>query len=444
MEGDVDAAGHRDLAAAVALGRRGVVLEHVADVAGLPAGVPDHVARRWPPRGRPAPRGGRRPRRRSAGAGGPGRPAPRPARARRRPRPVRWRRRSPPPEALDLGDHLSGGGVADVHGVIFADGGPACHDRRRPTVRPRPVRGPAGTVRDRARAPSDTERPVQPGQGLRHARRDPGRPGVHRVARPPPHLRPGVRALTPAGRLPARPGPARAPRACRAPGLGVGAGPRRARALQRQRVPRGDAGLVPGPGRALQRQLPLRRRGAALPAQRRPAPGHDPALLARPDPGRGAAHAGRAPRRAAPGGRRIGPRPPPRGGVVRGGIGRILARGRAGRAVPRRPLHPLHGGHDRHAQGRAVAPARHLHGRHGRAEGGHVGDRDELRGHHRAAGRELPAQADAPAAAHARRGAVGRLHADGPGGDAHLPRRHAPGRPRRRVVHRRAGEGATP
>ena len=171
----------------------------------------------------------------------------------------------------------------------------------------------------------------------------------------------------------------------RARGPRVGPGPRRPGALQRQRVPRGDAGLLPGPGRPLQRQLPLRRRGAALPARRRPPAGPGPALVAGPHPGRGAAHAGGAPRRAAPGRRRIGPRPPPRGGVVRGGPGRILARRRAGRALPRRPLHPLHRRHDRHAQGRAVAPARHLHGRHGRAEGGHVGDRHQLRGHHRSA-----------------------------------------------------------
>ena len=44
VEGDVDAAGHRDLPAAVALGGAGVELEHVADVARLPAGVADHVA----------------------------------------------------------------------------------------------------------------------------------------------------------------------------------------------------------------------------------------------------------------------------------------------------------------------------------------------------------------------------------------------------------------
>ena len=44
MEGDVDAAGHRDLPAEQPLGRRAVVGQHVADVAGLPAGVADGVA----------------------------------------------------------------------------------------------------------------------------------------------------------------------------------------------------------------------------------------------------------------------------------------------------------------------------------------------------------------------------------------------------------------
>ena len=42
-ERDVDAAGDRDLAAEVPLGRPGVVGEDVADVAGLPAGVADRV-----------------------------------------------------------------------------------------------------------------------------------------------------------------------------------------------------------------------------------------------------------------------------------------------------------------------------------------------------------------------------------------------------------------
>ena len=65
----------------------------------------------------------------------------------------------------------------------------------------------------------------------------------------------------------------------------------------------------------------------------RPA-GPDPPRLAGPRAGRGAAHARRAPRRAAPGGRRLGPRPPPRGGRVRGGAGRLLARRRP-RSSPR-------------------------------------------------------------------------------------------------------------
>jgi hypothetical protein len=42
-EGDVDAAGDRDLASEVPLGRTGVVGEDVADVARLPAGVADRV-----------------------------------------------------------------------------------------------------------------------------------------------------------------------------------------------------------------------------------------------------------------------------------------------------------------------------------------------------------------------------------------------------------------
>ena len=42
----------------------------------------------------------------------------------------------------------------------------------------------------------------------------------------------------------------------------------------------------------------------------------------------------------------------------------------------------------------------------------------------------FPLEVDAPAPAHARRGAVGRVHADGPGGHPRLPRRHPPDRPR--------------
>ena len=51
-----------------------------------------------------------------------------------------------------------------------------------------------------------------------------------------------------------------------------------------------------------------------------------------------------------------------RGRLVRGRAGRRPGRAAAGRAVARRPLHPLHRRHHRHAQGRAVAPGRHLHG----------------------------------------------------------------------------------
>ncbi len=99
LEGDVDAAGDRDLPAEQPLGRGGVVVEHVADVAGLPAGVADGVPgvahlergelldgavdRRGEPAQQPAPVGGRD----------------LPPRARTRRAPGRWRRRSPRPTA---------------------------------------------------------------------------------------------------------------------------------------------------------------------------------------------------------------------------------------------------------------------------------------------------------------------------------------------------------
>ena len=102
VEGDVEAAGHRDLPAAVALGGAGVELEHVAHVARLPAGIADDVAGvghlqrgqllavRVDGGGEPAQQAG------------PVARAPRPARARRRRRPARWRRRSPPRSAPRL------------------------------------------------------------------------------------------------------------------------------------------------------------------------------------------------------------------------------------------------------------------------------------------------------------------------------------------------------
>ena len=51
-------------------------------------------------------------------------------------------------------------------------------------------------------------------------------------------------------------------------------------------------------------------------------------------------------------------------------------------------------------------------------------------GHHRASGQQLSLEVDAPAPAHARRGAVVRVHADGPGGHPGLSRRHPPDQPR--------------
>ena len=167
-------------------------------------------------------------------------------------------------------------------------------------------------------------------------------------------------------------------------------GPHGAGPLQRERVPRRDAGRLRGPAGPVQRELPLRRRGAALPPQRRPPARRHLPCLPGPDAGRGAAHPGRPARRPAPGGRRVGERPAARRRRLRGGVGGVVARRGAGRPLARRPLHPLHRRHHRHAQGGAVAPARHLHGRHGRPVHGHLGVRHQLRGDHRAARRPAP------------------------------------------------------
>ena len=96
-EGDVDAAGHRDLPAEEALGCGGVVVQAVADVARLPAGVADRVAgvldlepgQLLDVR---VDDGGER-----SAAAGPARPGRRLARTRTRPGRARSRRRSPRP-----------------------------------------------------------------------------------------------------------------------------------------------------------------------------------------------------------------------------------------------------------------------------------------------------------------------------------------------------------
>ena len=112
-ERDVDAAGDRDLPAEEPLGRRGVVVEAVADVAGLPAGVADGVAGVARPRAGPAPRRGRRRRRRRPAAAGPARRGRRPARRRTRPGPARWPRRSPRPTSTGPRASAAPGGRVD-------------------------------------------------------------------------------------------------------------------------------------------------------------------------------------------------------------------------------------------------------------------------------------------------------------------------------------------
>ena len=132
----IDATGDGNLAPAVPLGRGGVVLEHVAHVARLPAGVPDDVAGVRHLEQRPAPRRGRPPRRQSGAAGGPGRPVPRAATSRRR----SPRRRSPhPPRARRaMGTRVISSPVA---GIADEGGTALCHSPRSDHCRWRPDPG---------------------------------------------------------------------------------------------------------------------------------------------------------------------------------------------------------------------------------------------------------------------------------------------------------------
>ena len=112
-----------------------------------------------------------------------------------------------------------------------------------------------------------------------------------------------------------------------------------------------------------------------------------------------------------------------------------------GRTVSRRPVRALHRRHDRHAQGRAVAPARHLHDIVRRAEPLHRRRRRFTRRDRQGRCRKPRHQADGSASADARRRAVGVVH-----GDEYRPVRgvlvgHQPARPRRCRRHHRAGEG---
>ena len=155
------------------------------------------------------------------------------------------------------------------------------------------------------------------------------------------------------------------PRAGRAGAVGVGPGPPRALPPQRPRVPRGHARRLHGPGGAVQRELPLRRRGAAVPAQRLRRPGASSTTrrsrrvlaevraelpeLAGAAPGAPTTRATTCCPTAPSGTRTRWPR---------------VHAARPGRRRPRpttstssTPAAP------RHAQGRAVAPGRHLPGR---------------------------------------------------------------------------------
>ena len=121
-------------------------------------------------------------------------------------------------------------------------------------------------------------------------------------------------------------------------------------------------GALQGAGRAVQRQLPLRRRGAALPAARRRR--HGDRRATRRSRRRSPRCCPTLPglRVHAPGGRRLRQRPAARRRLVRGRAGRGVARPAAGRAAAPTTSTSSTPAARRHAQGRAVAPRRH-HGR---------------------------------------------------------------------------------
>ena len=257
-------------------------------------------------------------------------------------------------------------------------------------------------------------RPVRPRDGERGGVRRGPRPRGGRLRRPSPDLRRAGRAEPPSGLLPARQGDRLPHRTRRAGSPRVGSGPRGAVPLQRQRVPGGRPRLCQGPGRVVQRELPLRRRGAPLPVRQRFGPRRDlPRQLrsrrrraARVDGARGA----RSNRGAAPGRRRLRRGAPGRSRGLRDRA-RGVGPGRSGaHPVARRPVHRLHRRDDRDAQGRAVALRRHLHERHGRQGGRHLGGDDLLRPDRRSGPQQRRVPAAGAAAAHARGCAVGGVH----------------------------------
>ena len=177
--------------------------------------------------------------------------------------------------------------------------------------------------------------------------------------------------------------------------------------LQRQRVRRVAARRVPRTGRAVQRQLPLRQERIALSAGRFRCDRADLSrhlrAAGRRRPAESATPAGAHPDR-----RRLGQRPGARCGRLRGRPGRRRAGAAAGRAVARRPVRALHRRHHGHAQGRAVAPARHLHDVLRRTRPLQRQGRRVVRRDRRAGGGRHGNQAHGASAAHSRRRTVGR------------------------------------
>ena len=219
-----------------------------------------------------------------------------------------------------------------------------------------------------------------------------------------------------AGGLPRRAGGRPAPGAGRAGAVGERPGRRGPRAQQRPRVHRGDARRVPGPGGAVQRQpaLPPGRARVAARTTSGRAPSSTTArygpLLAevrragRPRP-RSTSTTARASRRCR---------------AARAYEAAVATPvGAAARAVARRPLPGLHRRHHRPAEGRAVAPGRHLRLGHGGGRGRHRRVDRHRRGQRRGGALVRPP------AAHARRRPVDRLLRAARRLAGPAPRRHA-------------------
>ena len=122
----------------------------------------------------------------------------------------------------------------------------------------------SGAINAEPRRPPRSDCRRHPGSRVSGVRTAPLHVGRH----PRPHAPAGRGAARARARLSSR---ARQRRRLRqaARELGERAGPHRPLPVQRQRVPRGHARRLQGALRAVQRQLPLRRRGAAVPAGQR-------------------------------------------------------------------------------------------------------------------------------------------------------------------------------